>query len=74
MFWGQEQRDWVTGGYIDTGDCLVKFMHTQAAEDIVHNAEYVIVDGRELDVNKITLRGSPDVNRILVKLKEKEKV
>lgn len=74
VFWGQEQRDWVTGGYIDTGDCLVKFMHTQAAEDIVHNAEYVIVDGRELDVNKITLRGSPDVNRILVKLKEKEKV
>jgi len=74
IFWGQEQQGWVTGGQLDVGDCLVKFMHTQAAEDIVHNAEFVIVDGRELDVDKVTLRGVPEINRILVKLKEKEKV
>lgn len=74
VFWGKEHQGWVTGGQIDGGDCLVKFMHTQAAEDVVHTAEFVIVDGRVMDVDKITLRGVPEINRILVTLKEKEKV
>jgi hypothetical protein len=63
----------MTGGMIDNGDCMVKFMHTAEAEQIVSEAHYVIVDDREMDVKDIILRGVPTVNRILVKLKEKEK-
>lgn len=74
VLWGQEQQGWVTGGLLDVGDCLVKFMHTDAAEEIVNNAKHVIVDGREMDVDKVTLRGVKEINRILVKLKEKEKI
>jgi hypothetical protein len=72
--WGRsEDRDWQTGGMIDNGQCSVKFMHTPEAEEVVHNAEYVIVDDREMDVEKIILRGVPEVNRIIVNLKEKER-
>lgn len=71
--WGRsEDRDWMTGGMIDNGECSVKFMHTPEAEAIVHAAEYVIVDNRQMDVQKIILRGVPQVNRIIVNLKEKE--
>ena len=72
--WGtSEEKEWMTGGLVDNGDCLVTILHTPAAEQVVFDSEYVRVDGRELDVDKITLRGVPEVNRILVKLKEKER-
>lgn len=72
--WGKtEDKAWMTGGMIDNGDIMVKVMHTPEAEETVLNAEYVVVDGRELDIKNITIRGVPEVNRILVNLKEKEK-
>lgn len=72
--WGRsEDKQWVTGGMVDDGTVTAKFMHTADAEEIVHNAKYVIVDDREMDVVDIILRGVPAVNRIIVKLKEKEK-
>ena len=52
--WGRsEDKAWQTGGMIDNGDCSVKFMHTPEAEAIVHAAEYVVVDDREMDIQKI---------------------
>lgn len=72
--WGKsEDRDWQTGGMIDNGDCTVKFIHSGWYEEIVHSSQYVMVDDREMDVEKIILRGVPEVNRIIVKLKEKER-
>lgn len=72
--WGlSEQKDWVTAGLIDTGDCQVTIMHTADAERVVHSSEYVIVDNREMDVKNIILRGVPQINRILIALKEKER-
>ena len=72
--WGKsESRAWETGGMIDNGDCSVKFMHTASGEMIVYSSEYAIVDEREMDVEKVILRGVPEINRIIVLLKEKEK-
>ncbi len=68
-----EDKDWATGGMIDNGDIQVKFMHTPEVEELVQDAKYFVVDGREMNVRNITLRGVPEVNRILVKLKEKER-
>lgn len=72
--WGRsEDRDWQTGGMVDNGECSVKFMHTAEAEAIVHSAKYVIVDDREMDIQRIILRGVPEINRVIVNLKEKER-
>jgi hypothetical protein len=72
--WGQlDDKSWQTGGMIDNGECTVKVMHDADREEIVNNTEYVVVDGREMDVVNIILRGAPEINRILVKLKEKER-
>jgi hypothetical protein len=71
--WGSEQKDWSTGGYIDVGDCLVTIMHDAAAERTVFSSEFVTVDGRELNTKKVIIRGVPEINRILVTLKEKER-
>lgn len=74
--WGKsEEKSWETGGMLDNGDCTVKFMHTPEAEEIVHAAKYVIVDDRTMVAipGGIILRGVPEVNRIIVKLREKER-
>jgi hypothetical protein len=72
--WGKhDEKAWETGGMIDNGECSVKFMHTSSAEEIVHSSQYVIVDDRTMDISKIILRGVPEVNRIIVVLKERER-
>lgn len=72
--WGKsEEKEWATAGLLDNGDCVVTIMHTPEAENIVYSSEYVIVDRREMDVKNIVLRGVPEINRMLVVLKEKEK-
>lgn len=71
--WGNlDDKSWQTGGMIDNGECTVKFMHSDEREELVNEAEYVVVDDREMDIKNIILRGVP-VNRILVRLKEKER-
>lgn len=72
--WGQsEHKDWETGGKIDNGDCIITVLHTAERESIIYSSEYVIVDDREMNFKDIILRGVPQINRILVVLKEKEK-
>jgi hypothetical protein len=72
--WGKsENRAWETGGMIDNGDCTVKFIYSGGYENIVHSSQYVMVDNRRMNVEKIILRGVPSVNRIIVSLREEEK-
>lgn len=72
--WGQsESKNWMTGGMLDDGTCQVKVMHTPSGEGIIYSSQWVDVDGREMDIERITLRGVPEVNRILVRVKEKER-
>lgn len=68
-----DDKSWTTGGLVDNGQIEVKFMHTQELEDLVNEAKFFVVDNRELDVKKITPRGAPQTNRIIVQLKEKER-
>lgn len=74
--WGRsEEKDWQTGGMIDNGDCQVKFMYSGWMQEILDNAEYVVVDDRIMSPipGGIILRGVPEINRVIVKLREKEK-
>lgn len=74
--WGKmDNMAWETGGMINNGDCTVKYMYTASGEYMAHNAEYVVVDGRQMDIQPgIILRGIPEINRIIVLLKEKERI
>ena len=65
-----EGLDWQTGGINMLGDCKVKVMHSDAREAVVRTAKYAVVDGRHMNIEKITLLGKPTVNRIIVDLKE----
>jgi hypothetical protein len=72
--WGaSENRAWETGGMLDFGEGTVKVMHTQEIENIIHSSQFVMVDEREMDIKNILLRGVPQINRIIVVLKEKER-
>lgn len=68
-----DDKTWVTGGIIDNGTVTVKVMYSGGVPDLINNSEYVIVDDRTYDVVSVDVRGVPEVNRILVKLKEKER-
>lgn len=72
--WGVlDNQGWETGGMLDNGECSVKFMYSGWMDTIIHDAEYVVVDERIMTVQPgIIKRGIPDVNRVIVKLKEKE--
>ncbi len=73
--WGVlDNKGWESGGMLDNGDCTVKFIYSGYMQDIIDNTEYVVVDDREMDVQPGTIfRGVPDINRVIVKLKEKER-
>jgi hypothetical protein len=74
--WGRsEEKDWQTGGMLDNGDCQVKFMFSGWMQDILDNTDSVLVDGRIMKTvpGGIILRGVPEINRVIVKLREKEK-
>lgn len=62
---------WVAGGQYYSADCRVQIEYTEDNLEVCQNAKYAVIDNRELRVEKITLRGVPDINRILVDLKER---
>lgn len=65
-------NEFQTGGRNFIGDARVKFMHTDEMEDLVKEAKYLIVDGKTMNVERTTLLGAPQINRIILDLKEKE--
>lgn len=65
------KTEFETGGMVFIGDAQVKVMHSPEREELVKNAEYLVVDGKTMDVVKETLLGTP-VNRIIVSLKERD--
>jgi hypothetical protein len=72
--WGySEQLGWVTGGQLDEGECRVQIKYTPANYLVVENAQWVVVDGKTMQIVKKILRGVQNINRILVDLIEKEK-
>ncbi|NMC34392.1 MAG: hypothetical protein GYA36_18360 [Veillonellaceae bacterium] len=65
----EDQTNWVPGGTFIDGDCRVQIKLTAENLDLVNNSHFVIVDDKKLTVNKVTRRGVPQLNRILVDLK-----
>jgi hypothetical protein len=71
--WGfSEQLGWVTAGQMMEGECRVQIKYTVANLETVENAKKIFVDGKEMQMEKKTLRGVKNINRILIDLNEKE--
>jgi len=71
--WGQADTPiWETGGRVIDGDCLVQIKYTVANLDAVDNAKSFIVDGKTLIKQAVDFRGVPEINRILITLKQEE--
>lgn len=66
-------NNWQTGGYVFQGDGIIKIMYSGPYMDIVNATDYAIVDGKTVDIEKITLLGVPTINRIILDFKEREK-
>lgn len=63
---------WYPGGQIVEGDCLIQIKYTVSSYAWATEAENFIVDGRTLKRRSITLRGVPELNRVLIALDEQE--
>lgn len=73
--WGSsESLNWVSGGQLFEGDCRVQIEYTPEHITVVDTSAYVEVDGKKMDINKKILRGVQPLNRILLDLKERDKV
>ena len=68
-----DQLGWTPGGQIFDGDCQVRVNYAAGIEDLIDNTKSVLVDGKDLWINEIKLKGSPQINRVVVILKEREK-
>ena len=70
--WGSSDSvGWVTGGQMMEGDCRVQIKYTVLNEDIVNDTEYLVVDGKTMEIKKRIMRGVKQLNRILLELIER---
>jgi len=70
---GMDNLGWVTGGQLFQGDCRIQIEYTVSNNNLVDNARFIIVDGKEMKVDDKRYRGVPSINRILVDLYERDK-
>lgn len=63
---------WTVGGFIVDGDAQVQVKYTVSNLEAINNSAYFDVDTKHFLKKKISLRGVPEVNRIVVTLEEKE--
>ena len=63
---------WTVGGFIVDGDAQVQVKYTESNITVINDSTYFEVDGKHFLKKKISLRGVPAVNRIVVTLEEKE--
>lgn len=65
-----ETLKWNTGGQYNEYDCRVQVELTDANLTIIDNSTYVTVDSKRLRIDNKILRGVPQLNRIIINLKE----
>lgn len=68
-----DEEQFNTGGITFLGDGIVKVMYSGPYMDVINNTDYMVVDGKQVNIQKITLLGVPSVNRIILDFKEKSK-
>ncbi len=72
--WGaSDSMNWYTGGQVFEGDCRVQIEYTDDIITVINNTDYVMVDGKKMDIRKTILRGVKELNRILLDLIERKK-
>jgi len=62
----------VAGGYLEKGEAVVQIKYTPDTLYAVKHAMHYIVDGKVYLENDISYRGVPDINRMVITLKEQE--
>lgn len=60
-----------TGGTTFLGDGIVKVMYSGPYMNIINSTEYMVVDGKQTDIQRVTLLGVPSINRISLDFKER---
>lgn len=68
-----DKNDWQTGGYTFVGDGIIKVMYSGVTMSAIDNADYVIVDDKTVNIEKITLLGVPSINRVILDFKERSR-
>lgn len=66
-------NQFTTGGTVFIGDGIIKVIYSGVYMDIINNTDYAVVDGKRVDIQKITLLGVPSINRIIMDFKERSK-
>jgi hypothetical protein len=62
---------WVSGGQLPDGDCLIQIKYSAENVTIIDNCSYVLVDEQKFDIKKRILRGVKQLNRIILSLIER---
>ena len=65
-------NEWHTGGYVFQGDGIIKVMYSGPYMEVINDTEYAVVNGKEVNIEKITLLGVPSINRIILDFKLRE--
>jgi hypothetical protein len=68
-----DQYEFHTGGTVFLGDGIVKIMYSGPYMDILDKTDYMVVDEKPVDIQRITLLGVPTVNRIVLDFKQRSK-
>jgi hypothetical protein len=63
--------NWVSAGKLFEGDCAVQIKYTPENVALAKTDTTVLVDGKEMQVFSVTPRGVPEINRLIIALKER---
>jgi hypothetical protein len=66
-----DEEQFHTGGNVFLGDGIVKVMYSGPYMNIIENTDYMVVDGKQVNIQRVTLLGVPSINRIILDFKEK---
>lgn len=66
-------KQYERGGWNFIGDGIVKVLHDDTIMDVISNTHFIVIDDKHVSVEKITLLGVPEINRVIIDFKEEEK-
>lgn len=67
-----DNLNWVPGGQLMEGDCVIQVKYTEEINSYVLSGVLYHIDGRDFIKDTHIYRGVPEINRIIVNLKEKD--
>ena len=62
--------NWVTAGRVFDGDCMIQIKYTPENQVLAQADTKVTVDGKDMKVFSVVPRGVPEINRLIIALKE----